>query len=141
MLAENLIKNGEMKTNLNWKGDKAFVVEDDQRYLLLEGSSGRTVKVSQKFDTEGLDGVLVKFVYKSADYKGSGLRLRCIAAGEIASNEEFEIKVDGKWHELSWHCSELLSSFDHTLSIELKAGTGKVLIDKVSVTAVTNEKN
>lgn len=96
---ENLVKDGGMDSSTGWSGDRKFETVDENRVLVLESERNRSADVSTEVNTRDLSDLVISFRYRSADYDGSGLRLRCTRPNRSSTHRSIEIQADNQWHE------------------------------------------
>jgi hypothetical protein len=153
LCAQNLFDNGTMDTAGGWKGDGKMVKDEPSkgeteketekgtdkqppnRFLLLSAKKNGPVAFRQEIDTKGLISVVVKFRYKTKDYKGPGIEIRGkrMDGGSTYTNRNLE--VDGEWHDMSWNFTQVGGSKKIDFSIILIQGEGEVAFDDVTAEA------
>ncbi len=149
LCAQNLFDNGTMDTAGGWKGDGKMVKDEPakgepakeadkqpaNRFLLLSAKKNGPVAFRQEIDTKGLISVIVKFRYKSKDYKGPGLELRGRRMDGGSTYTNRDIEVDGEWHDMSWTFTQVGGSKKIDFSVILIQGEGEVAFDDVTAEA------
>ncbi|AHF90736.1 hypothetical protein OPIT5_11515 [Opitutaceae bacterium TAV5] len=131
--AENLFKNSDMNGSGGWKGDRKYETVDGNRALSLSAEKKKIVSFSQDVKSKGITDLVLKFRYKTSDYKGRGLELRGKRDDGSSTFRTSDLKADDKWHAYTWNFSHVRGSETILFSIELLEGEGKVLFDDITV--------
>lgn len=131
--AENLFKNGDMDTSSGWKGSRKFVKLDTSRVIVLKANKRKSVSFNQSIECRDIKDLVMKYRYKSFNYKGRGMQLRGIRGDGSSTFSTRKLKADGKWHEGSWKFTEIKGSRSMDFSITLLEGEGEVYFDDISI--------
>jgi hypothetical protein len=145
LCAENLFSNGNMNTAGGWKGDGKIVKDEPakegatkevgNRFLMLSAKKNGPVSFRQEVDTKDLISVNLKVRYKTKDYKGPGLEIRGKRMDGDFTFQNWDLKADGEWHEISWAFTQVAGSKKIVFSVILIQGEGEVSFDDVSAEA------
>ena len=149
LAAENLFNNGNMDTAGGWKGGgkiikgepvKGTIVEEGakvpvERYLQITAKKNGPVSFNQEIDTKDVFGVVLKFCYKTKDYKGPGLEIRGIRMDRSSTFTNRNLIADGEWHEMFWDFKQVAGSRKVDFSFMVLQGEGEVQFDNISAEA------
>ncbi|MGF1657134.1 MAG: hypothetical protein ACFCU3_09170 [Verrucomicrobiales bacterium] len=130
-LSENLFRNGDMSTASGWRGDRSFVELDGQRVLELKSNPRREQLFFQDVKTGRIKDVVLTFQYMSNDYAGRGLQLLGERTDGSHTYRNLDLKVDGQWHDCTWHFSEIRGSRSMIFRFKLLEGNGSVFFRDV----------
>lgn len=133
--ADDLFRNSEMNSAVGWKGDKSYDEIEGNKVLRLKASPNKIMSFFQDANTRNLDDVVLRFRYRTADYKGRGLQLRGQRLSGAGTFKNLDLIADGKWHEQKWLFSEIRGNPKITFFFNLKEGEGTVYFDDISLVA------
>ncbi|MDR1283361.1 MAG: hypothetical protein LBK99_21460 [Opitutaceae bacterium] len=131
--AGNLFKNSDMNGSGGWKGDRKYETVDGNRAISLGAEKKKTVSFSQDVKSKGITDLVLKFRYKTSDYKGRGLELRGKRDDGSWTFRNSDLKADGQWHNYTWNFNQVRGSETILFSVELLEGEGRVFFDDITV--------
>ncbi|MDR0533251.1 MAG: hypothetical protein LBH01_04785 [Verrucomicrobiales bacterium] len=130
----NLFKNGDMNNGtIGWQGDRRFVDDGDNRVMEVKAKKSGPRVFSQEISTEKATGLTVKFKYKTADYKGKGLRIEVKWTSgntQYTRYGDVELKADGAWQEAGNKITDINAS-KVSVVFTLSEGEGTVYFDDI----------
>ena len=130
----NLLKNSDMSLGVwGWVGDRAFIKDEDNSVLAVRAKSGSERVFSQEFLAHRATDLEVTFKYKTADYKGRGLRISMVH-GNSSWYNDMDLKTDNEWHEVKWNFRDAKDKSKLILRFAIKEGEGTVFFDDIVAT-------
>jgi hypothetical protein len=150
LVAENLFSNGNMDTAGGWKGSgkiikaepvKGTIIEEGakapvERYLQITAKKNGPVSFNQEIDTKDVFGVVLRFCYRTKDYKGPGLEMRGTRMDRSSTFTNRDLVADGEWHEMTWDFKQVAGSRKVDFSFIVLQGEGEVQFDNITAEAL-----
>jgi len=133
-MAGNLFKNGDMSNGtMGWQGDRRFVDDGGNRVMEVKAKKSGPRVFSQEINTEKVSDLVIKFKYKTADYKGKGLRIEVKWASgntQYTRYGDVTLKADGTWQEDGSKIADINAPKVNVI-FTLSEGEGTVYFDDI----------